>query len=78
MEIEVSWPYKTYSIQAYMPVLATMDDEQLEESVVHELTHVLVEPLTGSRARSDDATSIMEMAVTDVQSAILIAYRQVP
>ena len=40
------WMYHSYDIIFYLPALLEMDDEHLENVVIHELTHCLLAPLS--------------------------------
>ncbi len=45
MDIDVLWPYKRYAMNVAVGYTATIDEHDLDELIIHELSHVLIEPL---------------------------------
>lgn len=46
---EIQWPYKSAQITFYLANLANSTDYDVETTVIHELTHVLVAEIADSR-----------------------------
>lgn len=70
------WRYHSGSIHLYLPVIKELDDDGLEEVIVHELSHLLVAPMA---VNMDDLNSnyqldIMEFCTTMVARALLWTY----
>ena len=65
MEVFQDWKYKRAKIGVNMHVCTAMEDYELEETVVHELVHILIGP-----CESDDAR-INERVTTEIAFAIL-------
>ena len=63
---KVQWPYKTAQITFYLPALDTLDDEELERTVVHELIHILVNEMRDF----DEGANHEERVVSDLTSAV--------
>lgn len=74
-EISALWQYKHHSVTFFMPKIVEIDDdEELEESIVHELTHVLVHPVAGSNgSKSDAEIEKVEYATTSIAMALIWA-----
>lgn len=68
-----NWQYRTANITFYLPVCADVDDDKLEEAIVHEFAHVLLAPLQDFR--DDQAREITEHTVTTVARSIIWARR---
>lgn len=66
-----SWQYRTGHVTFNLPECAAVDDETLEETVVHELCHILLAPIHDGR--DDQAREITEFAVTSTARAIIWA-----
>lgn len=43
-----SWEYRFATLTFYMPKIAELDDEELEDVLVHEIAHLLVAPITAT------------------------------
>ena len=71
-ECVVRWPYRRYLIYIYMPVIAAYEDETLEQLIVHELCHVLLDPLCCNDVEQDT----IEAVTTDVEMALWNAHRE--
>lgn len=52
-----SWQYKTATITWYLPHLAKYEDDTVEETVVHELCHVLLSGLAQNQIDNDNQLS---------------------
>lgn len=64
-----NWQYRTGDITFFLPTCSEINDDKLEEAVVHELTHILVSPL---QDLSDDrARDITEFTVTSIARALI-------
>ena len=48
-ETDAQWQYESATIKWYLPTIAGHSDERIEQTLVHELVHVLLSPM-------DDAT----------------------
>jgi hypothetical protein len=69
------WQYRQALITFYMPKLAPSTDEELIETVVHELAHVLISPIEDF---TDDSVSQMtEYTTTCVANALLWVHKGV-
>lgn len=70
MDCEAQWQYQQVAIRVNTPMLVSMDDEDVERSVVHELCHVLVNEM-----RTDEPTMEQynheERVVTMLTNALL-------
>lgn len=64
-----SWEYRKAEIHWYLPMVAAMSDEGLEEVVVHELCHVLLGPLKDHIKAG--ANKLEELATENAARAIL-------
>lgn len=47
------WMYKKFSITFFMHTLNDLDDKTLEDSIVHELCHILLAPLANNMSLVD-------------------------
>lgn len=65
----VDWRYSRGTITAYMPLLGSMSDEELERSVVHELCHVFLNE--ARTADKDDWLDHEERVATTLTKAFL-------
>lgn len=69
------WEYRMAQITFFLKTVETMDDEELEEVVVHELSHLLLGPV---RDYSTEANRQMtEFAVTSVARALISTHQKV-
>lgn len=64
-----NWQYRTAAVTFNIPVVAEINDDKLEEAVVHEMTHILVAPIQDFR--DDQARDITELTVTTVARALI-------
>ena len=71
------WLYHSYDITFYMPTLAEMDDEHLENVVIHELTHCLLAPLSSNLKYDEEGhmSDTMEWNTELVARAVEWIYR---
>lgn len=65
------WQYRTASITYRLPVIAELDDDKLENVVVHEFAHIL----TGAMVQNqpDDNRQLMEYSTENVARALIWA-----
>lgn len=71
-ETKSYWQYREATITFYLEKLAVFDDDVLEETIIHELAHILVCP---NEDFSDDARSQQtEYMTTCVAKAVKWAY----
>ncbi len=71
------WQYMDSIITAYVPAIAEMSDDQVEEAFVHELCHILVGEMSNcstDKGDRDGASPHEERVVTQITTAILGAY----
>lgn len=68
----VKWSYRQADIRAYMPVIVSYTDAQMDILVVHELTHVLVNSMEDKI--SPRYVDQCELAVENVARAIVAAH----
>lgn len=66
-----SWHYRTGTVTFFLPACADMNDDQLEEAVVHEMVHVIAAGIHDNR--DDQAREITEYTVTSLARAIVWA-----
>lgn len=66
-----SWEYKAASIIFSLPKCADLDDAMLEETVVHELCHVLTAAFDELIPEKDQESPIIEHTVTSLAQAFL-------
>ena len=70
MQISVTWPYKRYSVDVAMQNIEQQDGHTLDELIVHEFIHVLLEPLS---ERFDNEKKMERDLVESVTTAVQIA-----
>lgn len=70
-ETSSKWQYRSAAVTFNLPEIATVDDDRLEECVVHEMVHILVNGIQD--IRYDQSTEITEYTVTTVARAIIWA-----
>lgn len=65
------WQYRTAAITFYLPTIAELSDDKLENAVVHEFAHIL----TGSMVQNqpDDNSQLMEYGTETVARALIWA-----
>lgn len=68
-----SWEYRTGNVTFFLPKCAEINDDQLEEAVVHEMVHIIAEGIHD--LRDDQAREITEYSVTSLARAIVWAWR---
>lgn len=66
-----NWQYRTASVTFYLPSTSDLNLEQLEEVVVHELSHILCGPIQDMT--TDERRDITEHTVTTIARAIIWA-----
>ena len=65
------WQYRQARIRWFMPALSQFDKPEVENAMVHELTHVLLSPISDNmKANKDD---FMELSTENVTRALIIA-----
>jgi hypothetical protein len=69
------WEYHAATIKWYLFTCAGVDDRQLEHTVVHELTHVLTDPME-SHLRGGKMDKTCEHTVETIAQAIIRARLQ--
>lgn len=67
-ETESDWEYRQGTTTWYLPRVAGLTDETLENTVIHELVHILVSPIESEIAERYDKQA--EFAVESVARAI--------
>lgn len=70
-ETSSKWQYRSAHVTFQLPEIATVTDERLEECVVHEMTHILLQGIEDFR--DDQATQITEYTTTTIARAIIWA-----
>lgn len=68
MEVLTRWQYRHAGIKVFMPAIADMEDDELEEAFVHELMHVCVNQM---RDDQGDCTLNEERVCSDLATAII-------
>lgn len=68
-ETSVQWQYLHAIITFWMPVVVDEDDDELEESFVHELTHVLVQEMRETASDQSDEQKHVERVVETLSRA---------
>lgn len=66
-----NWQYRTAHVTFYLPATMELDDEKLEEVVVHELVHILCGPIQDMS--TDERREITEHTVTTIARSIIWA-----
>lgn len=61
------WEYREYDFYWFMPNLLRLDEEDLEDVVIHELCHALASPSMIND--NDESTMLMEHTVSGLQKA---------
>ncbi len=72
-ECSASWQYREATVTFYLEKLAAFSDEVIEETIVHELSHVLIAPIQDFS--SDNASQMTEFTTTMVAKAVMWAYK---
>lgn len=73
---KINWEYRAATISFVLPALVSLNEEELEETVVHELAHLLIASI---QDYSDSNTrQLTEYAVTCVTRALLWTNQHVP
>jgi hypothetical protein len=67
-EIVCQWEYKQAKIRFNVPALAEMQRDQIDRTIVHELCHLIVNPM------HDGKSKLEEMVVTHMTDTIMWAY----
>ena len=70
-DTEILWQYRSAKITFYLPPLSTLQDDTLEESVVHEYVHILVAAM--EQHVGNGCEEQVEYAVENVTQALLAA-----
>jgi hypothetical protein len=69
------WQYREATINVYLPAIAHFSDPEIEELLVHEMVHILVnslESLVGDRH-----VNLRELSVENVARALIAVHRAV-
>lgn len=66
-----NWEYRTANITFYLPACVDLNDDKLEEAIVHEFVHVLAMPIHD--CRDDQAREITEHTVTTIARSLIWA-----
>lgn len=72
-ETEGRWQYRSAKITVYLPSLANHTDEEIEGVLVHEIVHVLIDPMESLMKTKD--TSQCELAVENMALALIAAHQ---
>ncbi len=73
--VNASWQYRNHNMNVYLTEVLALPDDELEDAVIHELSHLLIHPATGNvPGKSDAEIEKMEYATTSVAYAIKWAY----
>lgn len=67
---DAKWIYRIASITFYMPVMQHLSDEEMERVIVHELAHLLVDPITPHDG-DENVAKFVEVATENVARALL-------
>src|SRR4051812_31461002 len=59
MEVRSRWMYRTATITIWLEELTT-DEKKLERAVIHELCHILIEPMRGPDGVTDNEELVAE------------------
>ena len=70
---EAYWQYRDVKFTWYLPAIARLDDDELEDVVVHEFVHSMIAPI--EQNMDDDDADLCEFAVENVCRAFLHAVR---
>jgi hypothetical protein len=69
--IGCQWEYRNAHINFFLPALLKLDSDDLEQTVVHELCHCVVDPLVNKHSKQKS----VEVVVTDMAKALLATKR---
>lgn len=64
-----NWQYRTAHVTFFLPSTAELNDEKLEEVVVHELVHILCGPIQDMS--TDERREITEHTVTTIARSLI-------
>lgn len=70
-DTNAQWQYRQAQIRVFLPMLVALTDGQIEAIIVHELVHVLVNPMAS--LLKDKDSKLAELAVENVAQALLAA-----
>lgn len=73
-EVEMRWQYLEADFTWYLPALNDLKDDELEDCVVHEFCHILVDPLM--HEDTEHGKMIYERVTTTLQRAISGIYNK--
>lgn len=71
--ITADWRYREATITFYMPAVAELDDETLDELIIHEVLHAWVNPMR-PRAPKAHEVDLEESVVTNLTSIHVCTY----
>lgn len=71
MDTDAKWQYRSGRIRVYLPTIANHTDEELEWLLVHELVHVMINPMES--LMKDRDTNQCELAVENIAVALMLA-----
>lgn len=71
MSVTPDWRYLFADIQVNVPALVSMSDDDLEQCVIHELLHVVVNPVFGDQMRRTSMEKSLEERVVSHLTKIL-------
>ena len=69
------WQYHQATIRFYLPALKSLEDEELERTIIHELCHLLISPLEDYS--TPERRQITEHTTSLVADALYWAYSNV-
>lgn len=73
-ETQTSWNYRSAHITFYLGVMRGMPFDEIENTVVHELCHILVAPMhQANDDQSEEQRQIMEFTTTCIANAMVWA-----
>lgn len=72
-DTDAKWQYRHATVRAYLPAMANHTDDDIDGVMVHELAHILVNPMES--AVPESKTNQCELAVENVSRAILDTHR---
>lgn len=73
-EVSMRWEYLEADFTWYMPALQELNDDELEETVIHEFCHILIAPLM--HEDTEHGRAIYERVTTTVQRAISYVHHE--
>ncbi len=73
-EVRVRWEYEQATVCFFLDETMSMDDKDLQSTVVHELCHIIVNPMRECRRKGRFEIKFEELVVTRLTAAFIVTY----